>query len=140
MELLHPASGLLPQLVRGVRAFGEAQALPEDHRGIFAVGSTPRDLGEAFPLRGAERRGRPKPADAPQACKPARLKALGQEVGQGRRGECPREVAVDALLEQAVHLPRVLGDLAGQRLDRVPRQAGRLGPKNNEDALLSVVS
>jgi hypothetical protein len=54
----------------------------------------------------------------------------GVESGQGGRGECPREIASDALSEQAVHLRGVPGDLAGQRLDRVPRQAGRLGPKN----------
>ena len=64
----------------------------------------------------------------------------GVEGGQGRRGEGPREVASDALLEQAVHLRRVPGDLAGQRLDRVPRQAGRLGPKNERMRFLRFVS
>ena len=64
----------------------------------------------------------------------------GVEGGQGRRGEGPREMASDALFEQAGHLRRVPGDLAGQRLDRVPRQAGRLGPENEADALPRFVS
>ncbi len=54
----------------------------------------------------------------------------GMEGGERQGGEGTREVAFDALLEQVVHRRCVAGDLAGQRLDRLSREAGRLGPED----------
>ena len=54
----------------------------------------------------------------------------GMEGGERQGGEGTREVALDALLEQVVHRRCVAGDLAGQRLDRLSREAGRLGPED----------
>ena len=56
--------------------------------------------------------------------------SAGVEGGERQGGEGTREVALDALLEQVVHRRRVAGDLAGQRLDRLSREAGRLGPED----------
>ena len=80
LELLHTAARQLPQLVRALRALGEAEAVPEGERGVVDRCFTASDPAEARPLRAAERVARPEPADAAQAGEPAWVAVLAQEL------------------------------------------------------------
>ncbi len=84
LELLHAATRQLPQLVRALRALGEAEAVPEGERGVVDRCFTASDPAEARPLRAAGRVARPEPTDAAQAGEPAWIAVLAQEIGDGR--------------------------------------------------------
>src|SRR3989442_134578 len=83
MELLHPAAGLLQQVVRAARTLGETQAVPEGHRRLFIPGAASSDLAEGFPLGVLRRRAGPQAVDAPEAGEPSWRQVFGQEVRQG---------------------------------------------------------
>jgi hypothetical protein len=70
MELLHPAAGMEAQSVRAVRALGEAQAVPEGHRGVFACRVAARDRAQGFPLGIPGQGSGPQAPDAAQAGEP----------------------------------------------------------------------
>lgn len=125
-ELLHAAPGLLAQVVRGVGALGEAEAVPEGQRRMIDSCRATRDLAEALPLGTAGRSARPQAADAAEAGEPARVEVLGQEVGDGW-------VVVEVeRLEQASGEERVAHERSGLAASLLGRPVGPLAEDAGE--------